>query len=85
MFEVTEQYLDTASGFHVIKLRHGKTEHIVQIAVGHDTCPACGAVHPKTNIGELDPKAAVAQVIAELDYSQQNALAYAKKHGLQIR
>jgi len=86
VYQLYQQFLDTASGFHVIELRDERgNKHLVQIAVGHDACPACGAVHPKTNIGELDPKAAVAQVIAELDYSQQNALAYAKKHGLQIR
>jgi len=85
VFEVTEQYLDTASGFHVIKLRHGKTEHIVQIAVGHDTCPACGRVAPKDNLGELDPKAMVQGVQDDMNKSLQAQLAYAKKHGIPIR
>jgi hypothetical protein len=85
LFSIHEQYLDTESGFHVIELRDGKKKHLVQIAVGHDSCPACGAVHPKTNLGELDPKAAVAQINAALDESHGNMLAYAKKHGLTVR
>ena len=85
MFTVHEQYLDLNSGFHVVKLRDGKTEHVVQIAIGHDSCPACGAVHPKDNLGELDPKAAVATVNEALNASQANMLAYARKHGVPIR
>ena len=56
MYQLHHQYLDSASGFHVIELRdeHGN-QHLMQIAVGHDACPACGAVHLKTNVGELDP------------------------------
>ena len=85
MFQVHEQYLDLESGHHVVKLRDGKTEHIVQIAVGFDSCPACGHVHPKTNLGELDPKAAVAQVIESLNQSHANMQEYAKKHGLSVK
>jgi len=49
MFSVHQQYLDLASGFHVIELRDERgNRHMVQLAVGHDACPACGAVHPKT-------------------------------------
>lgn len=84
-YQLHQQYLDLESGFHVIELRDGSKKHLVQIAVGHDSCPACGAVYPKTNLGEIDPKAAVAQVNEPLNASHANMHEYAKKHGLTIR
>ncbi len=51
MYSLHQQYLDIASGFHVIELRDERgNRHLVQLAVGHDACPACGAVHPKDNL-----------------------------------
>jgi hypothetical protein len=86
MFNLHEQYLDLASGFHVIELRDERGHrHLLQLAVGHDACPACGAVHPKDNLGALDPAAAVEQVKTALNASQQQMLIYAGKHGLSIR
>lgn len=85
-YQMHEQYINSASGFHIIELRdeYGN-KHILQIAVGADSCPACGAVHPKTNLGELDPKAAAATAIESLNASLDAVLAYAKKHGLVIK
>lgn len=86
MYNLHQQYLDTASGFHVIELRDERgNRHLVQLAVGADTCPACGAVHPKDNLATLDPAAAIRQVNESLNTSQQQMLAYAGKHGLTIR
>ena len=86
MFQVHAQYLDPASGFHVIELRdEDGVQHLVQIAVGHEKCYACGAVYPKDALGEIDPKAAVAKVNAALDQSRENLLNYVKKHGLKVR
>jgi hypothetical protein len=86
MFQPHTQYLDPATGFHVIELKneHG-TRHVVQIAVGHHACPACGSVYPKNNVDEIDPKAVVAEVNAALDRTHQNMLDYAKKHGIRLR
>ena len=86
MFRVHTQYLDAASGFHVIELRdeHG-TQHLVQIAVGHTACAACGAVYAKDALDEIDPKAVVAKVNAALDQSRQNLLSYAKRHGVRVK
>jgi hypothetical protein len=86
MYSLHQQYLDVASGFHVIELRdeHGH-RHLVQLAVGHDSCPACGAVHPKDNLDSLDPVAAVAKVNEALNTSQSQMLYYAGKHGLTVR
>lgn len=84
-FQIHEQYLDLESGHHVVKLRDGKKEHIVQWPVGIDSCPTCGHVHPKTNLDEIDPKAMVAEVIESINQSHTNMHEYAKKHGIPIK
>ncbi len=69
MYSLHQQYLDLASGFHVIELRDERgNRHLIQLAVGHDACPACGAVHPKDNLGSLDPAAAVRQINQAAEY-----------------
>lgn len=86
MFRPHTQYLDLGSGFHIVELLDEQgNKHLVQIAVGHEACPACGGVYPKTNVGEIDPKAAVANITAELEQSRQSLLQYAKKHGVQVK
>ncbi len=86
MYKLYQQYLDLASGFHVIELRDERgNRHLVQLAVGHTACPACGAVQPKDNLDALDPAAAIAQVNEALNTSQQRMLAYAGKHRLTVR
>jgi hypothetical protein len=86
MYSLHQQYLDTASGFHVIELRDQRgNRHLVQLAIGHDACPACGAVQLKDGLGNLDPVAAIAQVSEALNTSQQQMLTYAGKHGLTLR
>ena len=85
-YQLHQQYLDLASGFHVIELRDERGhKHLLQIAVGHDACPACGAVHPKTNLGELDPTAAIIMHNEALNTSLQAMLEYAKKHALTVK
>ena len=86
MYSLHQQYLDLGSGFHVIELRDERgNRHLVQLAIGHDACPACGAVYPKSNLDGLDPAAAVHQVAESLNTSQQQMLTYAGKHGLTVR
>jgi hypothetical protein len=86
MYNLHEQYLDLASGFHVIELRDERgNRHMVQLAVGADCCPACGAVHPKDNLETLDPAAAIAQVNDALNTSQRQMLTYAGKHRLTVK
>jgi hypothetical protein len=86
MYSLHEQYLDVASGFHVIELRDERgNRHLLQLAVGHEGCPACGAVHLKDNLGALDPAAAIARVNEALNTSQQQMLNYAGKHRLIVR
>jgi hypothetical protein len=86
MYSLHQQYLDLASGFHVIELRDERGHrHLIQLAIGHDTCPACGTVHAKDNLGALDPAAAIRQTSAALNTSQQQMLTYAAKHGLTVK
>jgi hypothetical protein len=86
MYSLHQQYLDTASGFHVIELRDERgNRHLVQLAIAHDACPACGSVYPKNNLGALDPAAAIARVNEALNTSQQQMLKYAATHGLTVR
>jgi hypothetical protein len=86
MFNLHQQYLDTATGFHVIELRDDRgNRHVVQLAVGHDACPSCGAIYPKDQLDTLDPEAAIRQVTEMLNTSQQQVLRYAVKHGLKVK
>lgn len=84
-FQIQTQHIDLASGMHVIELGDAQGhKHIVQIAIGHDACPACGAVHQKDLEGII-PQAAVAQVVESLNASHANMHEYAKKHGIPIK
>ena len=86
MYSLHEQYVDLAGGFHVIELRDERGHrHLIQLAIGYDSCPACGRVHPKDNLEALDPAAAIAGVNEALNTSQRQMLTYAGKHGLRVR
>jgi hypothetical protein len=86
MFSLYLQYLDLASGFHVIELRDQRgNRHVLQLAVGAATCPACGHVQAKDNLDALDPSAAIAQTNEALNTSQRQMLSYAAKHGLTVK
>lgn len=84
--EVVEQYVDTRSGMHVVRLlrKCDGHEHILQIFVGHSSCPACGGIRHAAG-RDIDPKAAVDDVIRELAESHAAMLAYADKHGVKVR
>lgn len=86
MFRVHSQHINGGSGYHNIELRdeHGN-RHMLQIAIGHERCLCCGAVYPKDNLGQIDPKAAVDKVSAALDRSKENIAAYAARHGVRVK
>ena len=86
MFQRHSEYIDTDAGFHVVELRDGRgNRHLVQIALRHDTRIACGKVTPNGNLGELDPKAMVAEVVDQLNASHAAMLEYAAKHGVMVK
>jgi hypothetical protein len=86
IYAIHEQFVDTKSGMHVIRLRRNTDghEHLVQIFIGHDGCPACGHVRAGDGTG-LDPGKVVADVITDLAASYLGMLDYAQKHGVSIR
>jgi hypothetical protein len=86
LYEIHEQFVDTKSGMHVLRLRRNTDghEHLVQIHIGHTACPACGAVRHAAG-REIDPNAAVADVIKDLEASYLAMLDYAKEHQVPIR
>ncbi|MDE2102639.1 MAG: hypothetical protein KGL39_35665 [Patescibacteria group bacterium] len=85
MFQVHSQHIDSASGFHVIELRDGQgNKHLVQIAIGHDSCPLCGHITQKDNLGTIDPKAMVNEIVESLNRSREAIASYSRKHGLTV-
>lgn len=85
-FQIHSQHVDTAAGFHVIELRDERgNRHLVQIGIGIKSCPGCGAVYPKSNLGEIDPKAIVTEILAKLNRAQDEQKNYAERHGLKVK
>jgi hypothetical protein len=86
-WQVVTQHVDKQLGMHIIHLRDAwsKAHHIVQILIGHDSCPLCGHVKPKTNTGELDPRKIVAQEVAALEKVHSNIDSYSKRHGVPVK
>lgn len=86
LYEIHEQFVDTKSGMHVLRLRRNTDghEHLVQIHIGHTACPACGAVRHALG-REIDPALTVADVIKDLEASYLAMLDYARKHGVPTR
>jgi hypothetical protein len=87
LYEIHEQFVDTKSAMHVLRLRRNTDghEHLVQIFIGHDGCPACGHVRAGGDGAGLDPGKVVADVIKDLEASYLGMLDYAKKHKVPIR
>ena len=86
-WSVVKEHVDKQIGHHIIHMQEAwsKAEHIVQIIIGKDSCPLCGHVWPKTNTGELDPRAIKAAELASLELVHKNMDAYAKKNSIAIR
>lgn len=85
-WQVSRQHVDKALGHDIIHLHEPQSgaEHIIQIIVGHQSCPVCGHVRPKTDLGDIDRHAIIAQEIANLELSHANAEAWARKHRIPI-
>lgn len=82
-------YLDMPTMMHVQHLEntHSGAPHILQISVGHESCPHCGSPHweGKRRAEEIDPKEEFERAIEMLNESHVNQLAYAARHGLPLR
>jgi hypothetical protein len=80
------EFVDHQTGMHVMHLENPVTKatHKLQIWIGMDSCPGCGHVMPKTNTGEIDPRAHEAAELAALDQVHDNIDAYARKHRVPV-
>jgi hypothetical protein len=85
-FTIHSQHVDKALGRHYVRLHDPDSgaEHHLVIYLGHDACPTCGHVKPKTNTGELDFRAILAEELKNLTVSHAQSEQYAKKHGIPI-
>ena len=85
-WQVREQHVDLSLGRHYVVLHEpvSGAEHHLMIYVGHDSCPTCGAVKPKTNTGDIDFKAILKQEIEALEASHAQSAAHAKLHNVPI-
>jgi hypothetical protein len=83
-WEKKSEHVDMALKRHYVVLEESQTgaQHHVSIYLGHDSCPLCGHVKPKTETGEIDPHAIIRQEIAELEGSAAHTHAYARRHGV---
>jgi hypothetical protein len=82
-WQVKEQFIDKALSQHYIKLHDPDSgaEHHLIIHIGPDSCPLCGHVTPKTNLGEIEPQALIKVEIENLEKAKAAAKNYALKHG----
>ena len=80
-WDLKEHHFDHTIQRHYAVLHDPATvaEHHLIIFVGHDACPTCGHVQPKTNTGELDFQAILREELAALEKSHAQSVAYAKK------
>jgi hypothetical protein len=87
LWKRTKQYIDYATGHHVFWFEEALSgaSHRLQIIIGHESCPLCGHVWPRTNTNQLDPQAFEAAELAALAQSHANMDAYAKKNGVPRR
>lgn len=87
MWIVTDQVVDHQLGMHIVHLEDSltKAQHKLQICIGADSCPHCGHVVPKTNTGELDPRALIAAETAALEQVHADINRYAKTHKVRAR
>ena len=85
-WDVKHQQFDHEKQRHYVVLHDPATgaEHHVIIYTGHDSCPTCGHVKPKTNTGELDLQAIIRDELANLEESHRQSVAFVKKHNLPV-
>ena len=87
MWQKKDEFVDLRTGMHVITLTEpiSAAEHKLQIEIGANSCPHCGHITPKTNLGDLDVAGHVAAEIASLRKAHADGQAYAAKHRVKAR
>ena len=82
-----KEVVDLRTGFHIIPLIEPETgaEHKMQITIGHASCPHCGHVTPRGNLGQLDTQQLIADELEALNQSHLAMRQHATKNRVQIR
>jgi len=86
-FQIQNQYVDKALGQHIVHLHDEVTgaHHVLQIIVGHESCPVCGHVRVVDNAEELNPHELVRGEVANLEKAHAQSHAYARKHNIPVK
>lgn len=85
-WQVKSQHVDKALGHHVVILHDPSINagHVLQIIVGHESCPVCGHVKIAENVNELSPREIIAQEVANLEAAHAQSHEYARKHNIPV-
>ena len=80
------EHLDKRTGIHHVILHEPESgaEHHVQILVGHGVCHSCGAVHQVAKDGQLDIRARIDSILANLQASHDAMEEHAVKHQVPV-
>lgn len=70
-----------AIGMHIFHMEEpvSGAQHKLQICIGHDSCPLCGHVMPKDNLGKIDPFDYERRELMALELSHANIDTYGKR------
>ncbi len=82
-----KRVVDKAIGMDIFHLEEDRSgaEHKLQIVIGHDSCPLCGHVVPKDNLGQIDPAAHERAELAALETSHANMDKYIARTGATVK
>lgn len=78
--------IDLKTGMHIIPLHcpDSGAEHLLQINIGHGSCPHCGGVEQNKFAETYNPHAEVEAAIAALNESHKRQREYAERHKVKI-
>jgi hypothetical protein len=84
--KLDDLYFDAATGHVVAKMSHENgAQHRLQIIGGFDSCPHCGHVVPKNNLGEVDIRAILAAELAAFEKAQADTGAWVRKFNVPLK
>jgi len=76
-----KEHIDLRTGMHVVHLHNPDTkgEHILQLNIGHNSCPHCGHVKVQDKLEAFDIHQIVAAEIELLNQNHQAMLDHAER------
>jgi len=82
-----QETVDLRTKMHVMTLHEPETGavHKLQIMIGHDSCPHCGHITLKDEVGDTDVAQHVANELESLTQSHAAMMALAKRRKALIR